>query len=63
MDYVLTPSSMWGAVYKARGSGIIRAMKKAELTQTFAHPILDHSRFLSTLFSWTVYFLLVLTIL
>lgn len=25
MDYVLAPSSVWGAVYKARGSGIVRA--------------------------------------
>lgn len=39
---------MWGAVYKARGSGIIRAMKKEELTQQFAYPILDHS----SVFAW-----------
>ena len=43
-EYVLTPSSMWGAVYKARGSGVIRAMQKAQLAQEFAYPILDHSK-------------------
>ena len=47
-DWVLKPSSMWGAVYKARGSGVVRAMKKHHLTQQFAYPILDHS----SVFAW-----------
>lgn len=47
-EYVLTPSHVWGAMYKARGSGIMRAMKKRNLTQRFAYPILDNS----SVFAW-----------
>lgn len=47
-EFSLTPSSTWGEVYKAGGSGSLRAMKKKELTQQFAYPFLDHS----SVFAW-----------
>lgn len=47
-EWVLAPSSMWGAVHKARRSGVLRAMKKRHLTQRFAYPILDHR----SVFAW-----------
>ena len=42
--FVLTPSNVWGAVYKARGANHRRVLSKQQLTQTFAYPYLDHSR-------------------
>ena len=42
-QFLLTPSTMWGAVYKARGANRLRVLSKQQLTQKFGYPYLDHS--------------------
>mgnify|MGYP001400549245 CR=1 FL=1 len=46
--HVLTQSSVWGDVHKARGASVIRASRKRRFAQQFAYPMLDHSK----VFAW-----------